>query len=132
MVSPRRSVATSIRRAGDGPLANQLKYGALPLSFNLAAPTDSGYRDAGHRVSSLPTRGPAAIGLFLVVVYSLLYYRALGPRHDRALIVSGVLTYAVLVMLGNQIGFTLTLAGVPGSSSRSVSRPTRSSCSSNE
>ena len=47
-------------------------------------------------------------------MYSLLYYRALGLVTIASLIVSGVLTYACLVVLGNQIGFTLTLAGIAG------------------
>ena len=47
-------------------------------------------------------------------MYSLLYYRALGLVTIASLIVSGVLTYGCLVVLGNQIGFTLTLAGIAG------------------
>ena len=38
-----------------------------------------------------------AIGLLLVVLYSLIYYRALGLVTIASLIVSGVLTYACLV-----------------------------------
>ena len=54
------------------------------------------------------------IGLVLVVVYSLIYYRALGLVTIASLVVSAGLTYAMLVMLGKQIGFTLTLAGIAG------------------
>jgi preprotein translocase subunit SecD len=93
-------------------LANSLKYGALPLSFNQQA-----------AVSISPTLGTdqlkagmlaGGIGLVLVVVYSLLYYRALGLVTIASLVVSGGLTYAMLVILGKQIGFTLTLAGIAG------------------
>ena len=55
-----------------------------------------------------------SIGLILVVLYSLFYYRALGLVTISSLIVSGGLTYASLVILGAQIGFTLTLAGIAG------------------
>jgi preprotein translocase subunit SecD len=93
-------------------LANQLKYGALPLSFNLLT-TDSVTATLG--IGQLKAGLLAgAIGLLLVVVYSLLYYRALGLVTIASLLVSGVLTYACLVVLGNQIGFTLTLAGIAG------------------
>jgi preprotein translocase subunit SecD len=93
-------------------LANQLKYGALPLSFNLLT-TDSvtATLGAGQLKAGMLAGG---IGLALVVVYSLLYYRALGFVTIASLLVSGVLTYASLVVLGNQIGFTLTLAGIAG------------------
>jgi preprotein translocase subunit SecD len=54
------------------------------------------------------------IGLLLVVIYSLIYYRALGLVTIASLLVSGALTYGCLVMLGTQIGFTLSLAGIAG------------------
>jgi preprotein translocase subunit SecD len=54
------------------------------------------------------------IGLILVVIYSLIYYRALGIVTIASLLVSGGLTYASLVILGHEIGFTLTLAGIAG------------------
>jgi preprotein translocase subunit SecD len=57
-------------------LANQLKYGALPLSFNLLT-TDSVTATLGTGQLKAGLLA-GAIGLFLVVVYSLLYYRALG------------------------------------------------------
>jgi preprotein translocase subunit SecD len=49
-----------------------------------------------------------------VVIYSLIYYRALGLVTIASLLVSGALTYAMLVILGTQIGFTLSLAGIAG------------------
>jgi preprotein translocase subunit SecD len=93
-------------------LANSLKYGALPLSFK---------QDTASTIS--PTLGTdqlkagllaGGIGLALVVLYSLIYYRALGLVTIASLLVSGGLTYAMLVILGHQIGFTLTLAGIAG------------------
>ena len=93
-------------------LANQLKYGALPLDF---------VQETTQNVS--PTLGSSqlksgllagGIGLALVVLYSLLYYRGLGFVTIASLLVSGALTYAALVILGREIGFTLTLAGIAG------------------
>ncbi len=93
-------------------LANQLKYGALPLAF-----------DVGEVQQISPTLGSdqltagviaGALGLFLVVLYSLLYYRGLGLVTVASLAVAGALTYGLIVFLGDRIGFTLTLAGVAG------------------
>jgi preprotein translocase subunit SecD len=93
-------------------LADQLKYGALPLSFSTS--------DVNSVSATLGTQQLKAgllaggIGLVLVVLYSLIYYRALGLVTIASLLVSGVLTYGALVMLSTQISFTLSLAGIAG------------------
>ena len=93
-------------------LANKLKYGALPLSFKAdQAQTVSATLGTSQLKSGLLAGG---IGLVLVVIYSLIYYRALGFVTIASLLVSGALTYGCLVMLGTQIGFTLSLAGIAG------------------
>ena len=93
-------------------LANSLKYGALPLKFTQeAAQTVSATLGTSQLKAGLLAGG---IGLALVVVYSLFYYRALGLVTIASLAVSGGLTYAMLIILGKQIGFTLTLAGIAG------------------
>ena len=93
-------------------LADQLKYGALPLSFTAQdAQTVSASLGTSQLKAGLLAGG---IGLILVVLYSLIYYRALGLVTIASLLVSGVLTYGSLVMLATQIGFTLSLAGIAG------------------
>jgi preprotein translocase subunit SecD len=93
-------------------LANALKYGALPLNFTTQdVQTVSPTLGTAQLKAGLLAGG---IGLILVVIYSLLYYRALGLVTIASLLVSGLLTYAMLVILGRQIGFTLTLAGIAG------------------
>ena len=93
-------------------LAQQLQYGALPLTFKL---------DQNEHVSA--TLGTAqlkaaflagGIGLVLVVLYSLLYYRGLGLVTIASLLVSAGFTYGMLVLLGEHLGFTLDLAGIAG------------------
>ena len=93
-------------------LANVLKYGALPLAFK---------PDKAQTIS--PTLGKAslhagliagAIGIGLVILYSFLYYRALGVVTISSLLVSGSLIYASVCLLGAAIGFTLTLAAIAG------------------
>jgi preprotein translocase subunit SecD len=93
-------------------LANSLKYGALPLNFIQQAATSISPTLGTDQLKAGMLAG--GIGLVLVVVYSLLYYRALGLVTIASLAVSGGLTYAMLVILGKQIGFTLTLAGIAG------------------
>ena len=93
-------------------LANKLKYGALPLTFKAQqAETVSATLGSSQLKAGLLAGG---IGLVLVVIYSLIYYRALGLVTIASLLVSGALTYGSLVMLGTQIDFTLSLAGIAG------------------
>ncbi|MHA3702933.1 protein translocase subunit SecD [Jatrophihabitans sp. YIM 134969] len=93
-------------------LANSLKYGALPLSFKeLTSQTVSATLGTSQLEAGLLAGG---IGLALVVIYSLLYYRGLGLVTLASLVVSGGIVYACLVILGRNINFTLTLAGVAG------------------
>ena len=54
------------------------------------------------------------IGLILVAVYLLAYYRALGLVAVASLAVAALFAYAAFVLLGRTIGFTLTLAGIAG------------------
>ncbi len=93
-------------------LANVLKYGSLPLSFESSeAQTVS----ATLGLTSLRAGLIAgAIGLALVLVYSLLYYRALGVLTLLSLTASGAMVFAILVLLGRYINYTLDLAGIAG------------------
>ncbi len=93
-------------------LANVLKYGSLPLSFESSeAETVS----ATLGLTSLRAGLIAgAVGLALVLVYSLLYYRMLGLLVALSLVASGAMVYAILVLLGRYIGYTLDLAGIAG------------------
>ncbi len=93
-------------------LANVLKYGSLPLSFEASeAETVS----ATLGMTSLKAGLIAgAIGLALVLVYSLIYYRVLGVLTALSLVVAGAMVYAILVLLGRYINYTLDLAGIAG------------------
>jgi len=93
-------------------LANVLKYGSLPLSFESSeAETVS----ATLGLSSLRAGLIAgAIGLAVVLLYSLLYYRVLGLLTALSLVASGAMVFAILVLLGRYINYTLDLAGIAG------------------
>jgi preprotein translocase subunit SecD len=93
-------------------LANVLKYGSLPLSFESSeAQTVS----ATLGLTSLRAGLFAgAIGLVLVLLYSLVYYRVLGLLTALSLTASGAMVFAILVLLGRYINYTLDLAGIAG------------------
>ncbi|MFD1813972.1 protein translocase subunit SecD [Rhodococcus gannanensis] len=93
-------------------LANTLKYGSLPLSFEASeAETVSATLGLASLEAGLIA---GAIGLVLVLLYCLIYYRMLGILTALSLILSGLLVYAIMVLLGRYIGFTLDLAGIAG------------------
>lgn len=93
-------------------LAQVLKYGALPLTLNV---------DEVSQIS--PTLGSDQLragvlaglfGLLLVVIYLTVYYRALGLVAVASLVIAAAGLYLVVVILGNEIKFTMTLAGIAG------------------
>ena len=93
-------------------LANVLKYGALPLAF-----------DRGEVQQVSPTLGAdqldagliaGALGMALVVIFTLAYYRVLGFVTVGSLAIAGLMLYLLFLLLGEWIGFTLTLAGIAG------------------
>lgn len=93
-------------------LANVLKYGSLPLSFESS---ESETVSATLGLASLRAGLIAgAIGLALVFVYCLFYYRLLGVLTILSLALSGALVFAMLVLLGRWVGFTLDLPGIAG------------------
>jgi preprotein translocase subunit SecD len=111
-INGQTQITGSFTQSDAQDLANVLKYGALPLTFEQQeALTVSPTLGSDQLKAGLLAGG---IGVALVFIYSLLYYRALGLVMIASLILSGVLVYAVLVILGRQIGFTLTLAGIAG------------------
>jgi preprotein translocase subunit SecD len=105
-------ISGSFSQASAAQLAGILKYGSLPLSFSTS---DAQTVSATLGLASLEAGLIAgAIGLGLVFIYCLFYYRALGVLTILSLALSGAVVYAVLVLLGRAIGFTLDLAGVAG------------------
>ncbi len=106
------SITGSFDEASARDLANSLKYGSLPLTFTQGnAETVSAELGIEQLRAGLIAGG---IGIVLVFIYTLLYYRLLGLVTIASLLLSGIIVYAVLVILGRQIGFTLTLAGIAG------------------
>jgi len=105
-------ISGNFTAASANELASQLRYGALPLTFkpqeaqNITATLGTEHLRAGLLA--------AGIGMLLVVIYAFFYYRLLGSVIFLSLLLSGLLVFGALVVLGRQIGFTLTLAGIAG------------------
>jgi len=93
-------------------LANILKYGALPLTLEIAEVTSLSPTLGQDQLNAGLLAG--ALGLLLVAVYLLVYYRVLGLVAVFSLVVAAIITYFAFIILGAQLGFTLTLAGVAG------------------
>jgi preprotein translocase subunit SecD len=93
-------------------LANSLKYGALPLRFSVPVVSEEGPTLAADQLSAGLWAG--AVGLGLVLVYCLLYYRGLGIVVLASLLLAGLSTYAIVLAMSAAIGFTLTLPGIAG------------------
>ena len=95
-------------------LATSLKFGALPISFekNGTSTETVGPSLAGDQLSAGILAG--IVGLVLVMIYCLLYYRGLGVVVVASLIVAAVITYAMVMLLSNTANFTLTLPGIAG------------------
>ncbi|WP_430592912.1 protein translocase subunit SecD [Humidisolicoccus flavus] len=93
-------------------LADQLKFGALPIGFivqsneQISATLGSTQLQAGM-IAGL-------IGLILVVVYSFFQYRALALVTIASLLVAALMTYLVINLLSATEGYRLSLAGVAG------------------
>jgi preprotein translocase subunit SecD len=93
-------------------LAKLINYGALPVqlkqltSENVSPSLGSDQLDAGIAAG--------IIGLALVALYMLVYYRMLGGVVILGLLISAALTYSLIAYLGQSVGLTLTLAGVTG------------------
>ncbi|MFI9820181.1 protein translocase subunit SecD [Streptomyces sp. NPDC052013] len=93
-------------------LANMLSYGALPLTFKEDSVTTVTAALGGEQLKAGLIAG--AIGLALVIIYLLVYYRGLSFIAVASLMVSAALTYVIMSLLGPTIGFALNLPAVCG------------------
>jgi preprotein translocase subunit SecD len=93
-------------------LAQELKFGALPLTFKVV-----------QTITITPSLGKSqldagliagGIGLILVVIYSFLYYRGLGSVSVSSLLIAGLIGYLAIVLLTKYQNYTLSLAGIAG------------------
>ncbi|MCX5383551.1 protein translocase subunit SecD [Streptomyces sp. NBC_00083] len=105
-------ISGSFNQSSAQDLANVLSYGALPLSFQEQSVTTVTAALGADQLHAGLIAG--AIGLALVIIYLVAYYRGLAAIAILSLVVSAILTYAIMTLLGPAISFALNLPAVCG------------------
>jgi preprotein translocase subunit SecD len=108
----RAEISGNFNQQSATELANVLKYGALPLAFEVSEVSNVSATLGGEQLRAGIIAG--VIGLILVVGFCFLYYRGLGIVVVSSLAVAGLITYAAVVLLGDSVGFALNLPGIAG------------------
>lgn len=108
----RPSISGDFNQETSKALADQLKFGALPIDFSVQSQEDISATLGTSQLGAGLLAG--LIGLLLVVVYSLFQYRALGSLTITSLAIAGILTYLLLTFFSWRQGYRLSLAGVAG------------------
>src|SRR5215207_7930370 len=108
----RAEISGNFNQKSATQLADVLKYGALPLSFEVSQVSNVSATLGKDQLRAGMIAG--IVGLALVVGYCFLYYRGLGIVVVTSLAVAAVITYEVMVLLGESVGFALNLAGIAG------------------
>jgi preprotein translocase subunit SecD len=93
-------------------LATVLQYGALPVVLKEQTTQSVSPTLGTDQLQAGIAAG--VIGLALVALYMLVFYRLLGLVVLLGLALSGMAIYTLVSYLGHSIGLTLTLAGVTG------------------
>lgn len=108
----RAQISGNFTEESAAALAEQLKYGALPISFTIESEQQISATLGADQLRLGLIAG--LIGLALVAVYSFFQYRVLGLVTMASLVVAGVLTYLAIVLLGWSDNYRLSLAGIAG------------------
>ncbi|MGA6172087.1 protein translocase subunit SecD [Streptomyces sp. NPDC012600] len=111
-LSKNAQISGSFDQQSAEDLGNILSYGALPLTFKEMSVTTVTAALGSEQLKGGLIAG--AIGLVLVVIYMVAYYRGLAFIALLSLLVSGILTYTIMSLLGPAIGFALNLPAVCG------------------
>jgi preprotein translocase subunit SecD len=111
-LSANAEISGSFTQESAQELGNILSYGALPLTFEESDVTTVTPALGSDQLQAGLIAG--AIGLALVVVYLVAYYRGLSFIAILSLLVSAILTYTIMSLLGPAIGFALNLPAVCG------------------
>ncbi|MFE5594399.1 protein translocase subunit SecD [Streptomyces sp. NPDC056549] len=111
-LSASAQISGSFNQQSAQDLGNILSYGALPLSFQTQSVDTVTAALGGDQLQAGLIAG--AIGLALVIIYLVVYYRGLSLIAILSLAVSALLTYVLMALLGPAIGFALNLPAVCG------------------
>ncbi|MGW9440263.1 protein translocase subunit SecD [Streptomyces sp. NPDC055607] len=111
-LSASAEISGSFNQQSAQDLGNILSYGALPLTFQTQSVDTVTAALGGDQLEAGLIAG--AIGLALVIIYLVVYYRGLSLIAILSLGVSALLTYVIMALLGPAIGFALNLPAVCG------------------
>ena len=112
ITSGKAEITGSFDQTSSKELADQLKYGSLPIGFEVKSQANISATLGTSQLFNGLLAG--LIGLILVVIYSLFQYRGLAIVTIGSLIVAAVLTYLVISVLSWRQGYRLSLSGVAG------------------
>ena len=104
--------STGFSQAQATGLANELKYGSLPLDVQVLN-ENSVSAAVGHS-SLVGGLLAGTIGLSFVTIYLFAYYRGLGVVAVSSLLLSALLAYLSVVLLSKYEHFTMTLSAIAG------------------
>jgi preprotein translocase subunit SecD len=105
-------ITGSFDKTSSKALADQLKYGALPINFEVQSQENISATLGSEQLTSGLLAG--AIGLILVIIYSFFQYRALAVVTVGSLVVAAIITYLMIALLSWRQGYHLSLSGVAG------------------
>jgi preprotein translocase subunit SecD len=105
-------ITGNFKEAEAKDLALVLKYGALPVPLERQTVQDVSPSLGKEQLRAGIVAG--LLGLALVAVYMLVYYRLLGMVIWAGLLLAAGALYVLTSWLGSAIGLTLTLSGVTG------------------
>ena len=108
----RARISGSFNQQSANELADQLKYGALPLKFERSSVEEVSSTLGADQLNGGLLAG--GIGLIVVLLYSLLYYQGLGAVSVSSLVVASVLTFFSVDLLSENAGFRLSLPHIVG------------------
>jgi preprotein translocase subunit SecD len=108
----RPQISGSFTQESAQTLADQLKFGALPIGFEVQSRDTISATLGSSQLQSGLLAG--LIGLILVVIYSLIQYRALGTVTIASLMIAALVTYLLILLLSWRADYRLSLAGVAG------------------
>lgn len=93
-------------------LALVLRYGSLPVALEVQQTREVSATLGGDSLRAGIISG--VVGLVLVSIYMLAYYRLLGLVAISSLTLSGAMLWAIIAWLGETRDLALTLAGITG------------------
>lgn len=112
ILSGRAEISGDFTQKSAGQLATVLSYGSLPLSFDISSVDIVSAKLGSDQLQAGLIAG--LIGMLLVVGYSVLYYRGLSMVVTMSLVVAAAITWPMMVLLGEAVGFALNLPGIAG------------------